>query len=72
MEVIQPKFEVKLDSCLEEVDLSYQELDEGKLFLSQFRDEVETVYLTLNNLQVSINVNDLKTIIDMFHCEQFK
>lgn len=67
MAVIQPRFEIKLNSKLEEVDLSFEEIDKDKLFLAQFEGEEDLVYLTINELQLSIPVDELKRAVDMLH-----
>ena len=67
MAVIQPRFEIKLNSKLEEVDLAFQDIDKDKLFLSQFEGEEDLAYLTINDLQLSIPVDELKRAVDMLH-----
>lgn len=67
MAVIQPRFEIKLNSKLEEIDVSFEEIDRDKLFLAQFEGEEDLVYLTINELQLSIPVDELKRAVDMLH-----
>lgn len=67
MTVIQPRFEIKLNTQVTDVDLVCEEIDENKLFLSQFDGEEKVVYLTLNGLQLIMNIDELKSAVDMLH-----
>lgn len=67
MSVIQPRFEVKLNTEVTDADLMCQEVDKDKLFLSQFDGEENVVYLTLNDLQLSMSIDELKLAVDMLH-----
>jgi len=67
MGVIQPKFEIKLNTELEDFDLQFDSIDENKMFLSQFNGNKDLVYMTLNDKQLSMNINELKLAVDMLH-----
>lgn len=65
-ETICPTYEVKLNS--EYVDeIEFDQLNQDKIILQQFKGEEDTVYLCLNNQQVKVDLRDIKMSIDMFY-----
>lgn len=67
MAVIQPRFEIKLNTQVYDADLAFAKKDRDKLFLSQFDGEEKIVYLTINDLQLNMNIDELKLAVDMLH-----
>lgn len=70
MTAIQPRFEIKLNTQVVDIDLMYTEMEENKILLSQFNSEEKLVYLTLNGLQLVMPIDELKLAVDMLHQAQ--
>lgn len=70
MAVIQPRFEIKLNTQFVDIDLMCTEMEEDKILLSQFKGEEKLVYLTLNGLQLVMPIDELKLAVDMLHQAQ--
>lgn len=67
MSVVQPKFEIKINTKLEDVDLVCHDIDENKMFLSQFDYELDKIFITLNGTQVAMDLHELKVAVDMLY-----
>lgn len=61
--VIEPKLELRLNSQYYET-IEIKENEENKVILQQFENEPDTVYLILNDTQVTIPLDVLKTSVD--------
>lgn len=62
--MIQPKFEVKLNSNHFE-DIQFENIDENKLLLQQFNKEEENVYICLNGTQLVMDLDELYMAVKM-------
>lgn len=67
MAVIQPRFQIKLNNKVEEYDLQCEELHKDKLFLSQYPEDLDRVYVDLNGMQLSMSIDELKLAVDLLH-----
>lgn len=66
MEIIKPSLEVKIKSEYVDEIVYNESLEEDQIILQQIEGEENKVYLCLNGRQISLNIEDLKDVVDMF------